>query len=121
MDSLISFNQEVLRSVWPLDLGCTCQAMGFFTILVNVILVAVVFYLLRKIPSSRLEYFFPLLGVGFLTLLVSEVIDWWQSILVSRAGYLVFYPPIYSVQEVLRIAGFALIFFAMFKIQKRYS
>ncbi len=118
---LVEINQQVLRGIWPLDVGCTCQAMGLFTILVNVILIGVVLYLLKKVSSAREDPFFPWLGIGFFTLLISEIIDWWQSMLIPMAGYLVFFPYLYAVQESLRVIGFLIIVITMFRIQREYG
>lgn len=121
MEKLITLNQEILRKIWPLDIGCTCQAMGFNTIAVNLVLIAVIFYLLYKVLASRQDPFFPSLFLGFILFALSEVVDWWQSLLISVNGYLVFNPTIYTVQEVLRIIGLLIIFVTIFKAQKEYN
>lgn len=120
-EELIYINQEILRKIWPLDVGCTCQAVGFKTVAINLILIGVILFLLYKVVTTRQDPFFPFLFLGFLLFGFSEVIDWWQSILISRVGYLVFYPRIYTLQELLRIAGLTTILITMFRAQKEYT
>lgn len=119
-EELIILNQTILRKIWPLDIGCTCQAIGFETIAVNVILIVVTLYLIYRIKTARQDPVFPFLLLGFALLGVSEVIDWWQSLLVSRVGFLVFYPGVYTVQEILRIGGLVTIFITMYRAQREY-
>lgn len=116
---LIRINQEILREILPLDVGCTCQAMGFYTVALNLFFVVALGYLLYRITTSRRDPLFPFLFSGFLALFVSEIIDWWQSVIIAHTGYLMFRPGLYSVQEGLRIVGFLIIFIAIFRTQKK--
>jgi hypothetical protein len=119
-EELINLNQTILRKIWFLDIGCTCQAVGFETIVVNLILIGVTFFLIYKIRTARQDPVFPFLLFGFILLGLSEIIDWWQSLMVSRAGFLVFYPKVYTIQELLRIGGLFTIFVVIYRAQKEY-
>lgn len=116
---LIRLNKEIFRKIIPLDVGCTCEAMGFYTVALNLFFALALGYFLYRITTSRQDPLFPFLFAGFSILFVSEVMDWWQSVMIAHTGYLIFRPRLYSIQEGLRILGFFIIFLAMFKTQRK--
>jgi hypothetical protein len=119
MECITSFNQNILRHFWPLDIGCTCQPLGLYSVVLSFIIIGVLAFFLYKKEMARHDQFFIYLLVGFMLLGISEVIDWWQSAMVSHAGVLLFFPNVYMMQELFRLAGFFIIFITIFKSQKR--
>lgn len=119
MMDIANFNQNILRHIWPLDIGCTCQAIGFYSIILSFVIIGIFIFFLYKKSTARNDPFFLFLLIGFLFLGISEIIDWWQSVMVSHTGALVFYPKIYIAQELFRLVGFLIIFLTIFRSQKR--
>ncbi|MDD5145688.1 MAG: hypothetical protein PHF44_02510 [Candidatus Pacebacteria bacterium] len=115
---ICKLDQLVLRKIWPLDIGCTCLPVGFYTIFLTFILIGFLAYFFRKKPSAKTDPFFIFLFWGFILVGVSQLMDWLQSLMVLRAGALVFYPQIYLIQEIFKFAGFLIIFITMFRSQK---
>lgn len=115
---------QVIR--WPfiswLDLNCICSVFSFVSFALHILLIIVLIVLLRKRNIELVGSIFGWLLIGLAISGLAEFLDFYHNLVVALKGKMVFYHSLDIIQQILKGAGFSIIFLSLiYYLKERFT